>query len=141
MHTSTLIQRDCCPIQGYFCNRLFLTSFSTSTFIQKDCCPIQGSFCNRPFLASFSTFTLVQRDCCLIQGSFCNGPFLASFSISTLIQRDCRWWWCVHPYLLHRFFVCFLVSFLEIPCDLGLLQWHSFLYVYGNSYTYFFTYS
>ena len=59
------------PFKGFLYKRLFLISFSTTTLLQRDYCPIQGSFCNRPFLSFFfSTSTLIQRDYCPSQGSF-----------------------------------------------------------------------
>ena len=113
------------PFKGFLYKRLFLISFSTTTLLQRDYCPIQGSFCNRPFLSFFFFLplpsfkgiivpvkglfhisTLIQRDYGPIQWSFCNRPFLSSFFLplpsfegiiapfkdlwhtSTLIQRD-----------------------------------------------------
>ena len=95
------------PFKGFLYKRLFLISFSTTTLLQRDYCPIQGSFCNRPFLSFFFFYLYPHSKGLLSQsrvffislpsfkgimapfnGLFAISHFYHLFFTSTLIRRD-----------------------------------------------------
>ena len=70
--------------------------------------------------------------------AYCYRCFAEPFRRASQHRCQSLVWYSSNP--LHHSLACFLIYFLEISCDLGLLQWYSFLYICGNLYTYFFTF-
>ena len=83
-----------------------------------------------PYSRVFLQQAILSQDYFPIQGSLAY-LYLHSKGLSMMMM-------CV--FFSSSSFLCIVswFAFLKIPCDLGLLQWYSFLYVYGNLYTYFF---